>query len=95
MSNDILDALYGVRVAFVAAGLEPPAAICLKSHDDGMRLLSAIRDCGVMIYSAPDRNYKPVEHPDGSIWMEAEFAGMKIHWPANRWAMEAGGYVYG
>lgn len=94
MSNDIFDALYGVRAAFMCADLSPPAAIVLATHEDGMRLLTAINAAGV-IYTAPNPHYKPVEHPDGSIWMEAEFAGMKIHWPANRYAKEAGGYVYG
>lgn len=94
MTADIFDALYSVRTAFMAAGLDPPAAIVLKTHKDGMCLLSAINQAA-MIYTAPNAAYKPVEHPDGSIWMEVEFAGMKIHWPANRYATEAGGYVYG
>ena len=53
------------------------------------------RDSGMMVYKMPDAAYKPVEHPDGSMWMQAEFAGMKIHWPANRYATQAGGYVWG
>lgn len=92
---DIFDSLYRVRTTFLSAGLNPPAAIVLKTHDDGMRLLSAIRDAPGMIYTVPSQYYKPIEHPDGSVWMEAEFAGMKIHWPANRYATQAGGYVYG
>lgn len=92
---DVFDALYRVRVAFKAAGLEPPSDIVLKTHDDGMRFLSAIRDAPGMMYTVPSQHYKPIEHPDGSIWMQAEFAGMKIHWPANRYATQAGGYVYG
>jgi hypothetical protein len=95
MDNNIFDALHGVRLAFKRADLEAPAAIVLKTHEDGMRFLSALRDSGMMVYTAPHYAYKPVEHPDGSIWMEAEFAGMKIHWPANRYATQAGGYVYG
>lgn len=93
-ANDIFEALYRIRTSFLAANLEAPAAIVLKTHDDGMRFLSAVAASGI-IYVAPSQHYKPVEHPDGSIWMEAEFAGMKIHWPANRYATQAGGYVYG
>ena len=92
---DFFDSLYSIRQNFMAAGLDPPQAIILKSHDDGMKFLSKIRDSGMMLYQIPDRAYKPGEHPDGSMWMEAEFAGMKIHWPANRYATQAGGYVWG
>lgn len=94
-ANDIFEALYRIRTSFVAANLSPPSAIVLKTHEDGMRFLSAVRDSHGMIYTVPSEHYKPVEHPDGSIWMEAEFAGMKIHWPANVYATKAGGYVYG
>ena len=94
-THDFFDSLYMVRTRFMAAGLNPPEAIVLKSHDDGMRFLSAIRDYPGMIYSMPHPAYSPIEHPDGSIWMQAEFAGMKIHWPANRIATKAGGYIYG
>lgn len=93
-SGDILDALHQIRVSFEAANLSSPAAIVLSSHEDGMRFLSAIAAAN-LLYTVPSRHYKPVEHPDGSIWMEAEFAGMRIHWPANRYATQAGGYVYG
>ncbi len=92
---DVLDMLYSVRMAFRRADMEVPAAIVLASHEDGMRLLAAIDATGAMIYTVPGATAKPVEHPDGSIWMEVQFAGMKIHWPANRFAIQAGGYVYG
>lgn len=96
-NNDIFDALYGVRLSFRRAGLGVPAAIVLATHEDGMRFLSAINASGMPLYRAggSDAHAKPVEHPDGSVWMEAEFAGIKIHWPANRIAVKAGGYVYG
>jgi hypothetical protein len=95
MSEDFFDALHTIRATFKRAGLEAPQAIILASHEEGMRFLSAIRDSGMMFYKMPDAAYKTVEHPDGSMWMQAEFAGMKIHWPANRYATQAGGYVWG
>ena len=95
MSEYFFDSLHTIRATFMRAGLEPPQAIILKSHEEGMRFLSAIRDSGMLIYQIPDQAYKLVEHPDGSMWMQAEFAGMKIHWPANRYATQAGGYVWG
>ena len=41
--TDILDALYTVRAAFLRANLSPPDAIILATHEDGMRLLSALK----------------------------------------------------
>lgn len=95
MKDDIFEALYEVRANFIRAGLEPPQAIILATHKDGMRFLSAIAGSGMATYRAPDPAYKPINHPDGSVWMEAEFAGIKIHWPANRYVTGNGGYVFG
>ena len=92
--NNILDAIYTVRAAFLRANLSPPDAIILASHDDGMRFLSTVKQDNI-IYSAARHPYvKPVEHPNGAVWMEVEAVGMKIRWPANRRAMETGGYRY-
>lgn len=92
--TDILVALYTVRATFLRANLSPPDAIVLASHEDGMRFMSAVKQDNI-IYSDPRPPYgKPVADPNGSVWMEAEFAGMKIRWPANRRAMETGGYRY-
>ena len=92
--NNILDALYAVRAAFLRANLSPPAAIILASREDGMRFLyAANHDNSIYIESRPPYA-KPVEHPDGSVWMEVEAVGMKIRWPANRCVMETGGYRY-
>ena len=91
--NNILDALYTLRVAFLRADLSPPAANILASHEDGMLFLSAVKqDTTYSELRSPYCN--PVEHPDGSVWMEVEAVGMKIRWPANRRAMETGGYRY-
>ena len=87
--TDIFDALYTVRAAFLRANLSPPDAIILATHEDGMRFLSAVKQDNVIIYGGPGYQYaKPVEHPNGSVWMEVEAVGMKIRWPANRCALE-------
>ena len=92
--TDILDALYAARAVFMRANLSPPDAIILASHEDGMRFMSAVKQDNI-IYRVPRSPYgKPVADPNGAVWMEAEFAGMKIRWPANRRAMETGGYRY-
>jgi hypothetical protein len=96
MNNDIMEALYDVRVAFKKCGLEVPEAIVLKTHEEGMRLLHQIRDkAGGWVYD-PQTGVagKPVEHPDGSMYMHMEVMGMNIRWPANRIAMQNGGYLW-
>ena len=92
--NNILDAIYTARVAFLRANLSPPAAIILASREDGMRFLSAVKQDNIIDSALRSPYYNPVEHPDGSVWMEVEAVGMKIRWPANRRAMETGGYRY-
>lgn len=92
--NNILDALYTVRAAFLRANLSPPDAIILASHEDGMRFLAAVKQGNIIYHDSLSPYGKPIEHPDGSVWMEVEAVGMKIRWPANRRAMETGGYRY-
>ena len=92
--TDILDALYTVREAFLRANLSPPDAIILATREDGMRLLSALKQENIIYRESWPPHGKPIEHPNGSVWMEVEAVGMKIRWPANRCAMETGGYRY-
>lgn len=95
MNDDIIEALYAVSVAFRKCNLEPPAAIILKNHEEGMRLLHSIRDMGNWTYDPrTGAAGKPVEHPDGTIYMSIEVLGMNIRWPANRLAMENGDYLW-
>ena len=92
--TDILDALYTVRAAFLRANLSPPDAIILASHDDGMRFLSAVKQDNIIYCDSRSPYGNRVTHPNGAVWMEFEAVGMKIRWPANRRAMETGGYRY-
>lgn len=93
--SDILDALAHIRIRFLSAGLKPPAAILLKDHEQGMRLLHAFHQLDTLtVPFDSNRGGKPIEHPDGSVWMEVEFYGMKVRWPANRLAKPDGGFVY-
>ena len=92
--TDILIALYTVRATFLRANLSPPDAIILATREDGMRLLSALKQENIIYRESWPPHGKPIEHPNGSVWMEVEAVGMKIRWPANRCAMETGGYRY-
>ncbi len=90
---DIFEVLATIRNEFLRLGFQPPAAIILQSHDEGMRLLTNIAQMNLVI--DPVGKYgKPVEHPDGSTWMEIEVMGIKIRWPAKRFAQPGGGYVW-
>ena len=92
--TDILDALYAARAVFMRANLSPPDAIILASHEDGMRFMSAVKLANIIYSESWPPHGNPIEHPNGSVWMEVEAVGMKIRWPANRRAMETGGYRY-
>ena len=93
-SEDIVTELAKLCVAFRRLNLEPPEAIILKTHEDGVRLLHELtHERVMMLMCSPDGRYgRPIEHPDGSVWMEIEIYGLKIRWPANRLAMASGGY---
>ena len=38
---------------------------------------------------------RPVDMPDGSVWMEITIYGLKIRWPALRYPVPQGGYTWG
>jgi hypothetical protein len=96
MSHDIMESLHDIRAAFLKCNLEVPAVIVLKTHEEGMRLLHAIRDKpGLWTYDPRSGAAgKPVEHPDGSIYMSIEIMGLNIRWPANRIAVQNEGYLW-
>lgn len=94
MSNDILDGFANVRRAFLAANLNPPASINLETHDDGMRMLSELAQTNLLLTAGSDLLGKPVEMADGSVFMECQVMGMKIRWPADRYAMPDGSWKF-
>lgn len=61
-----------------------------------MQLLCMVNASPTLVYRVgPNGHAKAVEHPDGSVWMEFTVMGVAFRWPANRFAIEAGGYVWG
>ncbi len=93
MGKDIFDAIAEFRVAFASLDLNPPDVILLKSPEDGMRVLSELRQEHLMTFAAGSVG-QPVEHPDGSVWIEIEVYGMKIRWPAKKYATHDGGFKW-
>lgn len=92
---DILDGIARIRIAFKAADLEPPSTILLKSHKDGRRFLSAVRQTSEWSarVGGPVLG-RPVEMADGSVWMEVKVMDIAVRWPANRIAMPDGSWSY-
>lgn len=90
---DTLKAISDTRRAFLAVGLEPPDVIILKSRKDGMKIIHEFR----MMTRDPSHLHdmgSPVEHPDGSVWMEVEVQDIKVRWPANKFALTDKSYAW-
>lgn len=83
-----------MRRDWVRLSLSPPAVIILEDHDQGMSLLCELKETNRLVYQ-PGAWGTPVEHPDGSVWMEIEIEGMKVRWPAMQYAKHGGGYTFG
>ncbi len=102
--TDILDArqkldrwiyaIAGIGVGFRSAGLDVPEVIILKDHDQGMRLISKVHQHNLYAKAGDSMWGKPIEQPDGSVYMEIELMGMKIRWPAMKMALQKGGYSW-
>ena len=88
MSDDIVDAIARFRVAFLRENMKPPTTILLESHDEGMRLVHHLRQMDKFFYVIGDPDLgKPIEMADGSVYMQVEIMGMKVRWPANKYAL--------
>lgn len=94
--HDIVDAIAKFRVAFLRENMKPPEVIMLADHQQGMYLLSYLRDsCNWTATLGSAALGKPVEMADGSVFMEIELVGMKVRWPANRYALPDGSWAHG
>ena len=91
LDTDIFDGIARIRHEFLRANLKPPTVILLESHEEGMRMLSAIRQRGdwIAVVGSADLGHER-QMSDGSVWMEIKVMGIAIRWPANRMAMPDG-----
>lgn len=92
---DILDCLAQVRISFRQCDMQPPTAILLGSHEEGLRFLNQIRQTNswTALVGSPDLG-RVVEMADGSAWMECKVMDIAVRWPANRLAMPDGSWSY-
>jgi hypothetical protein len=96
--RDIITVVAELTIGFEALNLPRPEAIVLKTHEDGMSVLCAVmaRSEPYMLYSpGKEPGIRPVEGENGVTYMEIEVYGMKIRWPAKRFAIESGGWRFG
>lgn len=95
LNRDIYDGIAAIRHAFMSADLKPPTVILLESHEEGVRMLSAIRQSAnwSAIIGSPDLGLE-TRMADGSTWMEIKIMGIAIRWPANRLALPDGSWRY-
>lgn len=92
---DIIDAIAHLQRAFAMIGLEPPAALLLASHSDGIRVALELAQLAHIISRPGDaRLGTPVEMADGSIFMEIEINGLKVRWPATTTVMPDGSWRF-
>lgn len=85
--TDIFNGIHELCQGFVAAGLDPPAAIDLASRKDGTKLIRSLAGVdGVFDFQlTPNTPYAmPIKGADGKLWVELSqtFYGIKIRWPA-------------
>lgn len=92
---DIMDGIAKIRIAFLELNMEPPTAIHLKSHDEGFKFLSEVRLQNQWVATVGDGSLgQPKRYADGTMYMEVEVMGIKVRWPANRYAKPDGSYCF-
>ena len=95
--SGLLDAIRSTNRAFQQVNAAAPEAIILATNEEGMRLFCELQQMrSWQPYAALEAGSfgKPVEHPDGSVWMEILVCGIKVRWPALKHALPNGGYVW-
>lgn len=92
---DIVAVMARISHEFQQLGLAVPEAILLKNREEGMHFCYQLQKHTKFWLPRNDAGVgKSVEHPDGSVWMEAEVYGIKVRWPAEKMALRSGGYVF-
>jgi hypothetical protein len=95
--KDIVETIAIIGHSFRAAGLERPAVIMLASHEDGIKLIHALRDEMTITYTIGDPRSpfgETVRMADGQMYKEVQILGMKIRWPADCHATPDGKYIW-
>lgn len=99
----VLDAILKLSAAFRNLNMQPPEVLLLSRPEDGRRLhgyaLQLLDDNpGTSFVQRPPEGdiATVVEHADGSVWMEIQFMGTKVRWPAKKHPTDTrGGFLWG
>ena len=90
-----IEGILRLRSAFIAAGMEPPAAVFLSTNEAGNRFMAeAERTKFIIRGPIQNRHEVAVTMADGSIAMEIDVAGIKVRWPADRRVRHNGAWRY-
>lgn len=89
MTGTVCDAVWDACRAFAKVNAKAPD-VMIVDRETGIRLMCEVREQAHIILPAHERLESVVEHPDGSVWREAEVMGVKVRWPANRLATVSG-----
>lgn len=89
MAKTVLDAVREANRIFRSIDADPIEAI-IVSRNTGIRLMADVREQDHIILPPAERLQRVVEHPDGSVWQEANCIGVKVRWPANKLATKNG-----
>lgn len=82
MSASIIAEILNLAHTFKRHGLQPPERIVLRTHDDGMLLLSQLQQiAGSNIVVAASPAAAPILI-DGAPYMSLQVLGMEVLWPA-------------
>ena len=89
--SELIDAMAMLANAFRQNQVEPPEAILLSSHKEGIRFLSYLRQQQNWMATPGSTDLgKPVELLDGRVWMSVKYMGIEIRWPAQRYELPDG-----
>ena len=77
---ELLEKLYQIRETFMGMNITSPLTIIIPNAKDGRRLACVLSYSPESLYIEYE---KPVEHPDGSVWMEIKFGEVYLRWPAS------------
>jgi hypothetical protein len=90
----IIEAFYQTRRAFLAAGLQPPEAIHLKDAREAALFERRVRSEMEPAAAIADRRQETVVTIGGEEFWQAELLGIKVRWPARRYALPGGGWTH-
>ncbi len=92
--DEILKAVGLLRIALDRHDIDGPQVILLETPEAGRKLMHLVSQTDIITVRFPSQAYRPVEHPDGSTWIEYNLMGTLFRWPATKRALTGGSFVW-